>query len=182
MELRKTGPDSYSYSSVSNARGMFRLAFSETVTQASTFRVIDGRVVPLAFTGTDEKERPINLAFDWQRKHLSGVAKGHSVELELPDGALDPMSLQIASMRDLAASKLQDKGWLVEFETRREGTARIDTALGALDTVVYTSQNVGSDRITRTWVAPALGYLPVRAERLRGAKLEFTLLIQSVER
>ena len=188
MELRKAGPDSYTYSSVSNARGMFRLAFSETVTQASTFRVIDGRVVPLVFTGTDEKERPINLAFDWPRKHLSGVAKGHSVELELPDGALDPMSLQIASMRDLAASKLQDKGWLVdsdklkEFETRREGTARIDTALGALDTVVYTSQNVGSDRITRTWVAPALGYLPVRAERLRGAKLEFTLLIQSVER
>jgi len=188
MELRKTGPDSYTYSSVSNARGMFRLAFSETVTQASTFRVVDGRVVPLAFTGTDEKERPINLAFDWQRKHLSGVAKGHGVELELPDGALDPMSLQIASMRDLAASKLQDKGWLVdsdklkEFATRREGTARIDTALGELDTVVYTSQNVGSDRITRTWVAPALGYLPVRAERLRGSKLEFTLLIQSVDR
>jgi hypothetical protein len=188
MELRKAGADTYTYSSVSNARGMFRLAFSDTVTQASTFRVVDGRVVPVAFTGTDEKERPINLAFDWQHKRLTGVAKGHGVDLELPDGALDPMSLQIASMRDLAASKLKDKGWLVdsdklkEFETRREGTARIDTALGELDTVVYTSQNVGSDRITRTWVAPALGYLPVRAERLRGSKLEFTLLIQSVER
>jgi len=188
MELQKSGADSYTYSSVSNARGMFRLAFSETVTQASTFRLVDGRVVPMAFTGTDEKERPINLSFDWQHKHLTGIAKGHSVDLELPDGALDPMSLQIASMRDLAASKLQDKGWLVdsdklkEFVTRREGTARIETALGELDTVVYTSQNVGSDRITRTWVAPALGYLPVRAERLRGSKLEFTLLIQSVER
>jgi hypothetical protein len=188
MELRKSGPDTYSYSSVSKARGIFHLAFSETVTQTSTFRVVEGRVVPVSFTGMDEKERPINLAYDWQRKRVTGVAKGQSVDLELPDGANDPMSLQIASMRDLAASKLQDKGWLVdsdkvkEFETRREGTARIETALGELDTVVYTSQNVGSDRITRTWVAPALGYLPVRAERLRGTKLEFTLLIQSVDR
>jgi hypothetical protein len=188
MELRKSGTDSYTYSSVSNARGLFRLAFSQTLTQTSAFRVVDGRVVPVSFTGADEKERPINLSFDWQRKHVTGVAKGHDVDLELPDGAQDPMSLQIASMRDLAASKLQDKGWLVdsdqvkEFESHREGTARIDTALGELDTVIYTSQNVGSDRITRTWVAPALGYLPVRAERLRGSKLEFTLVIQSVDR
>ena len=31
MELQKSGADSYTYSSVSNACGMFRLAFSETV-------------------------------------------------------------------------------------------------------------------------------------------------------
>lgn len=188
MELKKVGPDTYTFSSVSNARGIFRIAFSETLTQTGTFRLVDGRVVPVTFTGSDEKERPINLTFDWERKRVTGVAKGHDVDLELHDGALDPMSLQVASMRDLAASKLDGKGWLVdsdqikEFETHREGTARLETALGALDTVIYTSQNVGSDRITRTWVAPALGYLPVRAERIRNNKVEFTLLIQSVDR
>jgi hypothetical protein len=46
---------------------------------------------------------------------------------------------------------------------------------------VYTSRRAGSDRMTRTWVAPALGYLPVRAERIRGRKVEFTLLIASVD-
>jgi hypothetical protein len=188
MELKKTGADTYTFSSVSNARGIFRIAFSETLTQTGTFRLVDGRVVPMSFTGSDEKERPINLTFDWGRKRVTGIAKGHDVDLELHDGALDPMSLQIASMRDLAAAKLEGKGWLVdsdqvkEFETHREGTARLETALGDLDTVVYTSQNVGSDRITRTWVAPALGYLPVRAERIRNNKVEFTLLIQSVDR
>jgi hypothetical protein len=188
MALNKVGPETYTFSSVSNARGIFRLAFSETLTQTGTFRVVDGRVVPLSFTGSDEKERPINLSFDWAHMRVTGVAKGHDVDLELHEGAVDPMSLQIASMRDLAASKMQDKGWLVDsdevkqFETRREGTARLETALGELDTVIYTSQNVGSDRITRTWVAPALGYLPVRAERIRNKKVEFTLLIQSVDR
>jgi hypothetical protein len=30
-------------------------------------------------------------------------------------------------------------------------------------------------------VAPALGYLPVKAQRTRGTKVEFTMLIQSVD-
>jgi len=64
---------------------------------------------------------------------------------------------------------------------RLEGNARIDTALGTLDTVIYTSTNATGGRITRTWVAPALGYLPVRAERVRDKKVEFTILIQSAQ-
>jgi len=167
---------------------VFRLAFSDTITQASTFRITDGHVVPLSFRGSDEKKRPTELNFDWQRKRVTGTAKGHAVDLELPPGALDPMSLQIASLRNLANDTLQDKISLVDsdqikdYELRREGTAQVETALGTLDTVIYSSKNSSGDRITRTWVAPALGYLPVRAERVRGTKIEFTLLIQSVDR
>ena len=39
-----------------------------------------------------------------------------------------------------------------------------------------------ADRVTRTWVAPALGYLPVKAERIKGKKVLITLLIQTVEK
>ncbi len=72
---------------------------------------------------------------------------------------------------------------LKEYELLLEGNARIETALGELDTVIYTSKRVGtSDRLTRTWVAPALGYLPVKAESIRGKKVEVRLLIQTVEK
>ena len=97
------------------------------------------------------------------------------------------MSLQIASLRSLATGKLQGTVWLVdgdklkEYELRLEGNAQIETALGTLDTIIYTSKRAGGDRLTRTWVAPALGYLPVKAERIRGNKVEFTLLIESVD-
>jgi hypothetical protein len=47
--------------------------------------------------------------------------------------------------------------------------------------VIYTSKNVRGDRLTRTWVAPALGYLPVKAERTRGDKVEFTLRIEAID-
>lgn len=188
LELRSAGGDTYSYSSTNSAHGLFRIAFPDALTQTSTFRVTDGRVVPLTFGGNDEKQRPIDLVFDWTKLKVTGTAKEHAVDLALPADAQDPMSLQIASLRDLAAGKLKPTAWMVDtdklkdYEMRQEGTARIDTELGELDTVIYTSRRPNSDRLTRTWVAPALGYLPVKAERVRGKKLEFTLLIDSVDR
>lgn len=188
LALRNAGPDLYSYSSTSNARGIFRMAFSETLTQTSTFRLVDGAVQPVTFRGIDEKEREINLNFDWSRSRVTGVAKGHAVDLPLTEGAQDAMSLQIHVLRELASGKVSPTIWMIDadklkdYELRLEGDARIETELGELDTVIYTSRRTGSDRLTRTWVAPALGYLPVKAERIRGKKTEFTLLIQSVDR
>ena len=187
FELKHLAPDTYSYSSVNVARGLFKLAFSDAITQSSTFRIVDGRVIPISFRGSDEKERPTDLAFDWQRKRVTGTAKGHAVDLELPEAAQDPMSLQIASLRGLANASMQTNVHLVDsdevkaYELHLEGNAQIETALGKLDTVVYTSKNSTGDRITRTWVAPALGYLPVKAERVRSDKVEFTILIQSMQ-
>jgi hypothetical protein len=188
LELRSAGGDTYSYSSTNSAHGLFRIAFPDALMQTSTFRVTDGKVVPLTFGGNDEKQRPIDLVFDWAKLKVTGTAKDHAVDLALPADAQDPMSLQIASLRDLAAGKLKPTAWMVDtdklkdYEMHQEGTARIDTELGELDTVIYTSRRPNSDRLTRTWVAPALGYLPVKAERVRGKKLEFTLLIDSVDR
>lgn len=188
VELLRSGNDTYTYSSVNSARGLFRMAFPDALTQTSTFKITDGRVVPLSFQGSDEKERPIDLKFDWDKKRVTGTAKERLVDLELPEGAQDAMSLQIASMRNLAAGKLQSSVWMIdanklkEYELRLEGNARIDTELGELDTVIYVSKRKDSDRYTKTWVAPVLGYLPVKAESVRGKKVEVTLRIQSVDR
>jgi Protein of unknown function (DUF3108) len=188
LELRSAGPEQYTYSSTSNARGIFRMAFSETLTQTSTFKLQDGNVQPIKFRGIDEKDREINLDFDWTRLRVTGIAKGHSIDLPLTPGAQDAMSLQIHVLRSLTTGKVPptismiDGDKLKDYELALEGNARIDTALGELDTVVYTSRRANSDRLTRTWVAPALGYLPVKAERIRGRKTEFTLLLQAVDK
>lgn len=188
LELRRAGPDLYSYSSVSTARGMFRLAFSDALTQQSTFRLHEGNVQPLTFRGTDDKQRPIELDFDWTKMRVTGVAKEKPVDEALSEAAHDPMSLQIAVLRGLAAGKVMPSVWMIdsdklkEYELRLEGSARIETELGELDTLIYTSKRPKGDRVTRTWVAPALGYLPVKAERTRGKKTEFTLLIQALDR
>lgn len=187
LELRKGDAGTYTFATVNTPRGLFRMALPDSLMQASTFKVVDGRIVPLNFRGSDEKERPIDLTFDWAGKRVTGTAKDHAIDITIPDDAQDPMSLQIASLRDLAkgtipatVSLVDGDGKLKEYELRQEGSARLETALGSLDTIIYTSRRAGSDRVTRTWVAPALGYLPVKAERVRGKKTEFTLLIDSV--
>lgn len=188
VELKKIDANLYTYSSVNTARGLFRMAFPDAVSQKSTFRIVDSQVVPILFEGSDEKERPINLSFDWTKKRVTGVAKERAVDLELPEGAQDAMSLQIASLRNLAGSTLKHTVWMIdatklkEYELQLEGNARIETALGELDTLVYTSRRPGSENLTRTWVAPALGYLPVKAQRMDGKKVLITLLIQTVDR
>lgn len=189
LELKRAGGDTYVYETVNKPTGMFRMALPDSLTQASTFRLSDGHVVPLEYRGSDEKERPIDLKFDWQAKRVSGTAKGSTVDLEIPATAQDPMSLQIAALRNLAKGTLQNSvalvdgdGKLKDYELRQEGTAQLETALGTLDTIVYTSRRSGSDRLTRSWVAPALGYLPVKAERLRKGKVEFTLRIESLDK
>jgi hypothetical protein len=188
VELKNVSANTYTYSSVNSARGIFRMAFPDSLSQTSTFKIDGGHVVPMTFQGSDEKERPINLTFDWQKKRVSGVAKGKPVDLELPEGAQDAMSLQIASLRNLASGALAGTVWMIdatklkEYELHLEGNARIATGLGELDTVIYTSKRHNSESFTRTWVAPALGYLPVRAERIDGKKVLITLKIQSVDR
>jgi hypothetical protein len=188
FELRDNGNGTYTYESVNKPRGLFRIALPDSLLQSSTFRITDGRVVPISFRGSDEKERPIELQFDWTRKRVTGQAKGHAVDLELHDGSQDPMSLQIASLRALASGDLLDRVWLVDsdkvkdYELRREGTAQLETALGKLDTVVYTSRRANSEQLTRTWVAPALGYLPVMAERVKNGKVMFSIKIESVDK
>jgi hypothetical protein len=188
LELKRSGTEDFVYSSTNTPRGMFRMALPDAINQASTFRLSDGRVMPQNFTGSDEKERPIDLKFDWARRRVTGVAKGAAVDLEIQPDTQDPMSLQISALRDLAANKLRGSVWMIdggklkEYELHQEGTERIQTALGEFDAVVYTSKRVGGDRLTRTWVVPNLGYLPVKAERIRGKKTEFTLRIESAER
>ncbi len=81
-----------------------------------------------------------------------------------------------------ATFQILDKDALKIFDYVREGTARIRTELGELDTIIVASQRKGNDRVLRMWFAPSLGYIPVQAERTRGGKLEFAMHINSVTR
>jgi hypothetical protein len=75
-----------------------------------------------------------------------------------------------------------DKDELKDFIYTQEGTANISTALGALDTVIVSSQRAGNNRVLRMWFAPSLGFLPVQAERTRDGKLEFAMRIKTLNR
>jgi len=183
---RGTEPGQYLYTWTITARGIFRIAYHDDLVQKSWLKMIDNHVRPDKYFGK-EGSQTVELNFDWQDKRATGVSETKPVDIKLPDGAQDVMSIQVEVMFDLKNGNLPktfqiiDKDQLKEFNYTQEGTARIRTEIGELDTVIVTSQRTGNNRILRMWFAPSLGFVPVQAERSRDGKIEIAMRIKSVD-
>jgi hypothetical protein len=190
LELTHSAANSYTYKSRNMAHGIFRLAFPDVISQTSTFTIVDGEVRPATYHADDgepDSDKTVTLRFDWQTRRVTGTAEKKAVDLALQSGTQDTLSVQIQLMREVAAGRSPKSFWLIdddqikEYKYTREGTETLDTALGKLETVRYRSDRAGSDRVTRLWLAAALGYLPIRAERSRAGKVDFGLEIRELK-
>jgi len=184
LELHETAPQSYLYTSTDSANGIFRLAFPHALRQSSRFTVAAGAVEPLAFQaggpGNDVMAR-----FDWKIGRVTGTAKGKPLDLKLQPGTQDPLSVQIAIMLELEAQDAPDAFWMLNtdeidrFQYVRHKETTLDTPLGKLHTILYTSHAPGSDKTTYLWLAPALDYMPARAEQHVKGSTQVSLEIQA---
>jgi hypothetical protein len=180
-------PDQWIYTWRISARGIFRLVHSDDVVQTSWFDMNGAHVRPTRYEA-HEGSAAVTLDFDWETHRARGKSEGKPIDIGIQDSTQDLLSIQIEIMQDLRNGVLPprfsivDKDEVKEFLYTREGTARLRTALGVLDTVVIASQREGNNRILRMWFAPALGFTPVQAERSRDGKLEFAMRIKSLAR
>ncbi|HTX06724.1 MAG TPA: DUF3108 domain-containing protein [Steroidobacteraceae bacterium] len=187
LELQSTSPQLYLYTSTDRAYGVFRLAFPHALRQSSRFRVAAGQVEPLTFQaggpGND-----VMAQFDWKSGQVTGMAKGKLLDLKLQPGTQDPLSVQIAIMLALQARDAPESFWMLNtdeidrYEYRRQGQSTLDTPLGKLRTILYTSHEAGSDKTTYLWLAPALDYMPARAEQHVKGSTQVSLEIQAFTR
>jgi hypothetical protein len=186
LELK---PDSeaghFIYTWTITARGVFRLYRAE-VTQKSWLSIEAEHARPEKYRAADGSST-VSLDFDWSNRRARGSSENKPVDLELKPGTQDVMSIQVEVMLDLKSGSLPktfqilDNDELKEFNYSQDGSARIRTALGELDTVIVSSQRTGNNRVLRMWFAPSLGFIPVQAERTRDGKLEFAMRIKSVK-
>jgi hypothetical protein len=185
---RDSQPGHYHYTWTISASGIFRLAYSHDVIQQSWFGVVDNHVRPEHYRG-EEGSSSVAFAFDWDTGHAYGSSEGKPIDLPLKPGAQDLMSIQVEIMLDLKNGTMPptfniiDKDQMKEFVYTREGTAKLPTEIGTLDTVIVASRRSTTDsRVLRMWFAPDLGYVPVQAERRRDGKLEFAMRIKTLTR
>ena len=188
LTLQDAADGTFSYSSDIQASGVFGLVFPEALVQSSTFTLRDGRVSPTRYREggmARDHSQDVALSFDWNTHEVSGTAGKKTVAAPFPDGVLDPMAVQIELMRELRQGQaptrftLWDKDEAKEYRYTRERTETLDTPLGKLDTVVYRSDRPDSDRATRLWLSPRLGWLPVQAARSRGDSTDLAMKITS---
>jgi hypothetical protein len=182
--------DVWVYASRSEPRGLGRM-FPERPVQKSTMRVVGSEVQPLSYQaddGTSSTRQDADVTFDWEHDRASGVYDDVKVDMPLQKGIQDDLSIQIALMAGLLAGhvpeslQLIDKNTVREYRYSREAQETIATALGKMETVIFKSQKAGSPRVTRFWVAPARGYIPMRVEQKKGDEVQWTMEIRSLKR
>jgi len=192
LTLSRRDDGRWSYASRSTARGLFKLVAPGEITQTSIFRVENGEVLPDHYHGDDgtaSTKRDANITFDWRAHRVTGIYEDVKVDLAIENGVQDDLSIQIALLNALlrerlpAGFRLVDRNLLKEYQYTAEGRVTLDTALGALDAVVFRSRKLGAHSSTVFWCAPSLGYLPVKVERHDGAdKIDWALTIRSARR
>jgi hypothetical protein len=91
-------------------------------------------------------------------------------------------------MLKLQARNAPDAFWMLNtdeidrFKYVRHEETTLDTPLGKLQTILYTSHKAGSNKTTYLWLAPALDYMPARAEQHVKGSTQVSLEISAFAR
>ena len=96
--------------------------------------------------------------------------------------------MQIAIMLKLKAGDAPESFWMLNtdeidrFQYVRGEETTLDTPVGKLRTILYTSHEPGSSKTTYLWLAPSLDYMPARAEQHVKGSTQVSLEIRAFER
>jgi hypothetical protein len=190
LRLTREGPNLWRYETRPQPSMLARMIISASSIERGTFSIGPDGVEPRDYSlddGTPKRTRDeVALDYDRAAGRVRGFARGEPLDLPLVPRLQDPLSIRAALLNDLLAGREPGEYPMVDgrdietFVYRKVGPAQLKTALGEIDTVVYTSSRKGADARAKTWkywYAPSLGWLPVRIEQRDqdGPRLVFTI-------
>lgn len=188
ISLQHAGGRQYRFSSHLFPNFLGSLFASDQAEDSSLLELTSEGIRPLQFRsedGTSGKKKDIHLDFDWSRNKVAGRVGEHAFELDVPNGAQERMSIQLAASLALQAGRepgkliMVEKDQVQEYTIKREGTDHTRVPAGEYEATILSSQRSGSSRVTRYWYAPALNYLPARAERTTKGKVDIVMQLRS---
>lgn len=172
-------------------QGVVSLFRSDEIIEESRLRLCEqGQLVAVEYTYRHQRgdiiEEEKHIDFDWEEGVAISRVDDETYELPLETGTIDQMALQLKVMQDARAGKVDermlyqaiDEDEVEEYEFTMEGHARIETGAGEFETLRL--QRDHGSRTTIFWVAPALGYLPVRVEQRREDRATISLALEAV--
>lgn len=181
----------YVYETRANPSALARLFVSRDAIERSELTIDDSGVHPVHWRVEDGKsghKEDGELSFDATAMRVRGEIKGEKVDVPIEPGLQDRLSVQIAVITALVRGvepgriPMVDDDHVKYYVYKKVTSETIDTKLGKLDTVVYEGTREGSNRVSRFWLAPSLGYTPVRAEQVRKGKVETVMTIMELRR
>jgi hypothetical protein len=194
LKLTRESGDLWRYETRPQPSFLARMVVSASSIERGTFRFTADGVQPLTYSledGTAERTKD-EATFEYDRSagRVRGYARGEPLDLELVPGLQDPLSIRAAILADLLRGRelgtypMIDGRQVRKYVYRRAGTETLQTAVGSVETVVYTSAREGADARAKTWkywYAPSLGWLPVRIHQIDKGQPRLAFEIRSIE-
>jgi hypothetical protein len=181
----------YRFVSSTKVEGPLAIVAPKPVVETADFEYENGAIVPLTFSyedGTRSGERSFRTTFDWTEGQAYTAARGYSTQVEIVAGVLDPVTVQMVLMRDLAKEASNVQADHVYRFVDGESVSTLSFSTGGrevvgsaqIETRRIEQRREGSSRRTLLWLAPELEFLPIRIEIQDGLTASvFTL--ESVE-
>jgi hypothetical protein len=189
LQFRRGPGAEYVYHSLTEVAG-FLAWFRDDRVEETSRGVMDASGIRPAYyrsrrSGRDG-EQLAEIIFDWQSGSVENRVAGQPWEMPVPPGTLDKLIVQIAMMRDLQESvedlafQVADGGRLKEYRVRIRGRETLELPSGVYRTVKVEKDPQSHGRRTFLWLAPALGYLPVRIMRIERDGAEYFSVLEEV--
>ena len=175
------GADCYHYESTSNPVGMVKMFYGKP-RETSEFCVAGGKVVPKRFAYVRGHDS-FTLAFDLAQ---GKVRDDKGRERDIPPNAQDRFGLQQAVRLWVLANQARpNPDASVEFamvDDRRirvyrfaiTGRERLELPAGAFDAVKIERVD-NPNRISRYWIAPDVGWMPVKVESGKNGQVQLRM-------
>ncbi|MEX1081802.1 MAG: DUF3108 domain-containing protein [Halofilum sp. (in: g-proteobacteria)] len=164
------------YRSTLEARGLFALFAENPMRETTWLQPHEGELRPMIYRH-QEGEEVRRVVFDWSAGQAQVQEDGERRRIPLEPASRDQLSAILAVMVALEAGEhsvtfpgVTDDGESAPLHFERAGTESLTVAHGTYDTVRVDRQH-DDDRVTSTWLAPALAWLPVRVEQREDGEL-----------
>ncbi len=147
-------------------RGLY--SFAGDIVRASHGTLTSDGPRPAEFTDERSRRAPARAQFDWSAGILSTQRKSEKQTQALPGDAQDRLSFLLALAfappgKKPAVFSVTDGGGLSRYVYEAVGRERVKLPAGEFDALkVARRLDESEKRATEIWLAPSLGYLPVR--------------------
>lgn len=191
LSLKQIG-DEWIYSLNTLPSGIFSLTGKGRIQELSVLEYSDKQLITkrYAYRQDDEAKRSVDAWFDWENNELTYRNRGEEFTKPISDPILDRLSATLsvrAKLRagfDEAVLQVFDGGEIKALVFVNEGTETVNTRLGRQQAIKVKSYSRDGSRrrMTTTWFAPELNYVPVKIEQHKQGKLVARLTISKLNR
>ncbi|WP_020558119.1 DUF3108 domain-containing protein [Thiofilum flexile] len=167
-QVNISGPN-YTYTRQTQANGLAAVLSGDRLTEQAQGTIKGAQLLPKSYLYDHKnrrKERRDQFRFT-SPTAVAGQKDGSAYQLTVPAGTLDPSSMELKLMDDVAANRplnyrVTEKGGLKNYQIQKLGNETISVPAGQFNTVKVQVARSGSERQTTFWLAPTLNYAPVK--------------------